>query len=616
MKAAFTLALLLTATASAAPDLNDPQKLETFLDGLIDAELRAHQVAGGVVAVVKGGQVLLAKGYGHADLKRDRPVAADRTLFRVASISKTILWTAVMQLVDQGKLDLHADVNRYLKVFRIPATFPQPITLHHLLTHTAGFEDLLAGLFPENEKNVRPLEQALASRIPSRVRPPGEVVAYSNYGSALAGYIVQVVSGMPYEQYLEERIFQPLGMVHSTIRQPVPAPLARDLSIGYKKGSGNDYEQGNFEFLNLTPAGGVSTTATDMANYMIAHLQNGAFQGVRILSEAAAHDMHRVAFSLDPHIGGPTHGFWERYINGQRVIEHGGDTMYFHSILMLLPEHNVGLFGSFNTASSSAARNELHQAFLDRYFPESLTDVPKSKPDSVAKLRRFVGFYRSTRREYARMLSLMALLEPFGGVVHVTAESEGTLRAWGHRLVHVEPLLFRSLDGKSTVAFREDSQGRITQVIPIPYVCFEKVGWSQTPPLHLIWAGGCLLLFLTSLIAWPIAALTRPPAHRGAFRVVAAWLALALALCALALVSVLAASGESIVNGVSPLLRVALNLGYLMPVLALALATCAYLTWRNRVWSVTMRVHYSLVALAGILFVAWLSSWTLLGVRY
>jgi CubicO group peptidase (beta-lactamase class C family) len=216
---------------SAALGPTDPGEVEAFFDDLMPRQLKSERVVGAAVAVVKDGRLLFAKGYGYAGLERGRPVEAERTLFYPGSTGKLFTWTAVMQLAEQGKLDLHADVNRYLD-FAIAATYPQPITLAHLLTHTAGFEEEMGLMLAASQREVPPLREVLVERMPPRVYPPGELSAYSNYGTALAGYVVERVSGQPFEAYIAEHILTPLGMERSAAVQPLPAHLA-DLAGTY-----------------------------------------------------------------------------------------------------------------------------------------------------------------------------------------------------------------------------------------------------------------------------------------------------------------------------------------------------------------------------------------------
>src|SRR5215210_4401553 len=195
----------------------DPAEMKAFLDEELGREMEKHHIAGAAVSVVKDGKLFFAKGYGDADLENGIPVDPERTNFRIGSLAKLFTWTAVMQLAEQGKLDLNADINSYLD-FRIPDTYPQPITLKNLMTHTSGFEDRYYERLAKDPNDLMPPREWLISHMPARVSQPGDVAAYSSYGAALAGYIVARVSGEPYDQYIQEHILNPLGMVHTTAK--------------------------------------------------------------------------------------------------------------------------------------------------------------------------------------------------------------------------------------------------------------------------------------------------------------------------------------------------------------------------------------------------------------
>src|SRR5574342_1182188 len=204
----------------------DPAEMEAFLDELFGRHMEEYHIAGAAVSVVKDGALLFAKGYGYADLENGIPVDPEGTVFRLGSVTKLFTWTAVMQLAERGKLDLDADINKYLD-FRIPDTYPEPITIKHLMTHTAGFEDRFFELMALDVDDLVPAREWLVSHMPARVRPPGDCAAYSNYGTSLAGYIVARISGQPYDQYIQEHILNPLGMAHSTARTPITPDLDR-----------------------------------------------------------------------------------------------------------------------------------------------------------------------------------------------------------------------------------------------------------------------------------------------------------------------------------------------------------------------------------------------------
>ncbi|HEX4860445.1 MAG TPA: serine hydrolase domain-containing protein, partial [Rhizomicrobium sp.] len=244
------------------------EDLHGFLDGMIPYALHRGDIAGATIAVVKDGHLLFAQGYGYADIKTMRPVVADETLFRPGSVSKLFTWTSVMQLVEQGKLDLDRDVNDYLD-FKVPEKFGKPITLRNIMTHTSGFEETLSELFLAKPEQQYPLREYLIRHMPQRIFPPGKVVAYSNYATTMAGYIVQRVSGEPFDAYVEHHIFAPLGMTHSTFSQPLPAKFAGDMAKGYKVASA---PAGPYELVGLAPAGSLAASGGDMARFMIAHL--------------------------------------------------------------------------------------------------------------------------------------------------------------------------------------------------------------------------------------------------------------------------------------------------------------------------------------------------------
>src|SRR5713101_1343906 len=365
------------AQPSPAP-LFTRQDFETFLDALIPSQLQNRDIAGAVVSVVKDGQVLFAKGYGYADFTAKKPVLADQTLFRPGSISKLFTATAVMQLVEQGKLDLDRDVNDYLD-FPIPKTYPESVTLRQLLTHAGGFEETLKNLFVAYESDIKPLRTYLVNEMPARIFPPGKIPSYSNYGFTLAGYIVERVSGEKFERYVENHILKPLGMNNSTFDQPLPPQLAPQMSKGYLSVSKKPRD---FEWVQAAPAGALTTTASDMTRFMLAFLQDGAVDGVSILKPETVRQMETRQFEFDPMLTGLGITFMEYLIDPVRIIAHGGDTVYFHSDMILVPDAHLGYFLSYNSLGKDGGggRGEVWRTFVNRYF--SSTGQPKVDVDS------------------------------------------------------------------------------------------------------------------------------------------------------------------------------------------------------------------------------------------
>src|SRR6266699_806724 len=364
------------AQPSPAP-LFTRQDFETLLDALIPSQLQNRDIAGAVVSVVKDGQVFFAKGYGYADFAAKKPVLADQTLFRPGSISKLFTATAVMQLVEQGKLDLDRDVNDYLD-FPIPKTYPEPVTLRQLLTHTGGFEETLKNLFVAHESDIKPLHTYLVNEMPARIFPPGKIPSYSNYGFTLAGYIVERVSGEKFERYVENHILKPLGMNNSTFDQPLPPQLAPQMSKGYLSASKKPRD---YEWVQAAPAGALTTTASDMTRFMLAFLQDGAVDGVSILKPETVRQMETRQFEFDPILPGLGITFMEYLIDPVRIVAHGGDTVYFHSDMILIPDAHLGYFLSYNSLGKDVGggRGEVWRTFANRYC--SSTGQPKVDVD-------------------------------------------------------------------------------------------------------------------------------------------------------------------------------------------------------------------------------------------
>ena len=488
--------------------------LEAFLDGLMPAQLEREDIAGAVIAVVKNGQVLFAKGYGYSDMSKRTPVTTDATLFRIGSISKLFVWTSVMQLVEQGKLDLNRDVNDYLD-FKIPPAFGKPITLRNLLTHTPGFEDTWNDMFVRDAQHMYPLGQYLENHIPVRIFPPGSVPAYSNYGATLAGYIVQRVSGEPFEKYVADHIFAPLEMKRTTFVQPLPEELKPLMSQGYKLASSDPKP---FEFAEGFPAGGLATTALDMCNFMIAHLQNGQFGSSQILRPETATLMHSRLFGTDDRLNGWAYGFYEESANGHRIIGHGGDTEIFHSDLHLILDSDVGFFVSYNSRGKGEldARGVLFKKFLDRYFPN--TQPPAGQIENAkADAARVAGFYEGSRRWENSFLKLVSLFPPGLGQAKVFANPDGTISIDSFegpngqllKFEEVEPLFYREINGRSHLVFRPDGDGQMQFQSDAPDVILQKAGFWENKDFNyanLILSLGVMIL---TVVAWPVGTLVR-----------------------------------------------------------------------------------------------------------
>ncbi|WP_202845443.1 serine hydrolase domain-containing protein [Luteimonas saliphila] len=507
------------AAAAPAPAAGTPGlergDVEAWLDGFMPYALAAGDIAGAVVVVVKDGQVLVQKGYGYSDLASRAPVDPEATLFRPGSVSKLFTWTAVMQLVEQGKLDLDADVNQYLD-FELPAHDDTPVTLRQIMTHTTGFEEQIRALITASEDEITPLGEALKHWVPERIHAPGTTPAYSNYATALAGYIVERVSGESFDDYLDRHIFQPLGMAHSSFRQPLPPALLAQMSKGYSRAS--DGTPQDYEFISLAPAGSLAATGSDMARFMIAHLQGGAYGDARILDADTARTMHATGQASVGPLNRMMLGFYETSVNGHRAISHGGDTQWFHSDLQLFPDDGIGLFVSMNSSGRDGAtghiRYALSRGFADRYLPgDAQTQAGVSEADAQLHAQQIAGTYTSSRRPDSNFLSLANLLGP----VKVVANEDGTISvtlALGpggapKKWREVAPYVWQ--DTSSTDRLAADVvDGKVTRFSMEPYapiMVFQRLSGWQALGMPLLVAS--LAVLLLTVLAWPVSALVR-----------------------------------------------------------------------------------------------------------
>jgi CubicO group peptidase (beta-lactamase class C family) len=453
--------------AAAAPRRTAPidsALVAAVVDSVMASAMPREHIPGAAFVLVQRGRVVIAKAYGQANAAARRAWTTDATIFPIASISKLFTATAAMQLVDEGRVGLDTDVNRYLRSARVPGTYPQPVTLGHLLSHTAGLDEL-PGRRVRNASELMPLGRFLATRL-VRVHPPGAMTSYSSYGVALAGLMVEDVSGLSYEDFLRQRIWQPLGMTRTTITL-APTDSAA-LAAAYELDDGKLVPV-PYEMYQTPPAGSILSTASDMARFMVAHLQHGRGGDARLLSDSAAGLMHRRRATMHPRLPGWTLGFQENDLNGRRLLEPGGDIGGFSSLLTLMPDEDVGFF-VVNHLEGSNLRFGLRQALLDRFFPDARpVEPPAPSRAGAERLRRLAGAYRA---------NIFCHSCPDGGNTQdfaVEANADGSITLWDQRWVEVAPLYFVGADGRGRIGFAEDSAGRIVAVTAGSWKVLERV---------------------------------------------------------------------------------------------------------------------------------------------
>ena len=497
-----------TSSSSSLPPREPPagkhqlttEDVNAWLDGKLPDALKNGDIPGAVVSVVKDGQVVTTRGYGWADsgASGGQPVAVDpeKSLFRVASISKIPTSIAAMQLVEQGKVDLDADISAYLD-FEIERRFDEPLTLRHLLTHSAGFDEH-GSLTPTTD-----LEAYVKNDPPTQVFAPGTTPGYSNYGMALAGYIVQRVSGQPFETYVREHVLEPAGMTSSTYEQPLPKDMAGSLGPGYTSTG----EEVPFEVMGDFPAGSLTVSAPDFAAFMNAQLSRSP----KLLREETWEQMWSPGLGEErlgnrAKAGEMGLGYFELTRHGRRIVEHSGDhTRGWHSKFELYPEEKTGIFISYNGDGNESARSlreDLAQGFADRYFPGETVKASGSK-DSAERARQVAGSYISSLGPWNTFL---AAWSPFFGKATIEHTGGGKLMLDEAQYVEVEPWVWRQVDGAGAIA-AQVKDGKVVSLSRGPALTLIPVTPVQQALVPMF--GVCLVLLLVVTVAWPVGALRR-----------------------------------------------------------------------------------------------------------
>jgi CubicO group peptidase (beta-lactamase class C family) len=443
------------APTQSAPPI-DTAQLAAFVDSFMTARMRDERIPGAGFVFVQNGRVSLIRGYGLANVAQHRRVVPDSTIWRIGSISKVFTATAAMQLVDRGVVQLDAPIDRYVRRVPIPQTYPDPVTLRHLLSHTAGFDEIRPGTQAATRDGLLPLDQFLTGRL-VRIRRPGRTTAYSTYGMTLAGEMIEEVSGISFENFLQRNIWEPLGMTRSMI--DVPTTLQGDVATGYELSADSLVPQ-SWEWYHTTPASSINATVADMGRFLIAHLARAGAVTARVLSDSTMREMHRQQVAMHPSIPGFALGFYEDYVGDLRVLEHGGNVAGFSAQMVLIPSATAGFF-VVNHFEGSRLRDDLKWLLLERFFPaaKQRRPVPTSLPPvEQVHPARFVG-------QYIPLTSCFSC-QPVraSAVMTVTARPDGTLAFAGGRWIAVDSLRFVRENGTGYIVFRADSTGAVTEL--------------------------------------------------------------------------------------------------------------------------------------------------------
>ncbi len=605
---------LLAPMAAQAHDIRDTETLEAFIDGVIESSMEEHHVAGVVVSITTPDTVLLSKGYGYADIEQGIQVTPDKTLFRIGSVTKLFVWLPLMQLLEQGKLYVDADVNDYLTSVQIPDAFDRPVTLADIMTHTAGFEDHAIGLFGKDASSMRPYADILNDEMPMRVRPPGQYASYSNHGVGVAGLMIEEISGQSWVDYIQEHVLMPLGMHLTSPLQPLPDDLNKLMSKGYAFEAGK-YVAKDFEYVPLAPAGAISATATDMTRFLQMFLNHGELNGARVMAKATSQEMQSILFRPAPGLNGLLHGMYENSSNGQLVIGHGGDTLWFHTDFMLMPEAGIGFYISTNSANGPRVRAAFRTALLNRYFHRHEDHTVDFEKTDLAKL---AGDYGSLRHSSDDLTKLVKLMTP----VSIIPTPDGELMLTGAVVgeyplyfEEVSPLIFKRRGYEDIISFELDETGVATHLFfnQFPVVAAERMSGFNSVGLNFLIPGVTVLVFGWVLIAWVVQRRTRvyclsPEVNR--FRNAAWPLAALIFLYFFGLATVID-DQDAIIFGLSAMVKIVMSISFLIAALTLYTVFLTPAILRSNEIGMASKIGYFTISLVASGFCWFIYHWRL-----
>jgi CubicO group peptidase (beta-lactamase class C family) len=618
------LALLIVCGAtvpSALASFPGNDEIESFIDPLVQEQMDEYSIPGVALSIVQDGEILLSKGYGVLEDGSEDPVESDQTIFDLGSVAKLFTSTAVMQQVEAGNLDLDTDVRAYLtdSIVEIPNDYDEPITLRHLLTHTAGFDDrLYLGMVAPGPDDIQPLDENLDEHMPPLIRPPGETNQYSNAGMVLAGHIVEEVSGESFAEYIENHIFQPLGMERSTY--DFPESLQPDMATGHESIPGPS-QPVDIWHLNDRPAGGLRSTAADMTQFMIAHLNDGD----AILEPETVEEMHQTQFRAHEGISGSAIGFIEHQVGDRRGLHHGGQWIGFSSLLYLLPDEDAGIFITANHGSGIYTQMPIVEALLDEYFPADGVAEAAATPSGTT----ISGTFRWNRLDRHTFMQLPSTVT--GITISVDNEGEGMIStSMSPQLIpdttweEVEPGLYQEVDGTNRLGVDFDGDGdAVTVHLSWPLLMtMDRVAWYESTAFHL----ALLLLFLVTLLTtaiWPVRRLYRRirghsreySENHARTRLIAG--AIAGLIFAFLIGTLLMVVGNTVwFFQIPTLFKIWLVLPILAALLTIPLIYFVVLLWMRNEADPARRIHLTLIAVAMIGFIPYLWYWGVLGFNY
>jgi CubicO group peptidase (beta-lactamase class C family) len=616
MTSARCLIALLIAAAPVAAQQPTPAAVNALLDSLGPAAVASAFVPGAVVAIVRNDSVIALRGFGFARLEDSVRADPARSIYRLASVAKLFVATTVLQRVQAGQLALERDVAQMAPDVPIPGGWSQPITLRHLLTHTAGFDERVIGYAARSRAEMRPLGEYLAERLPDRGWAPGSVVSYSNHGMAFAAYIAERQARFPFAQLANDVMFAPLGMHHTYYIEPRDSALAGDLAPGYRCGP-SGCERAPVTWSHAYPVGLAFSTAADMARAMRAWLEHGKIDGQQVLDATVVDGMMQEQFTHDPRVPGNGFAFFQQRNRGHTVVAHAGGVPGTATVLALVPSQGLGVFIATNAGEPTVPRLLL-EGLLDALLPD------ESPPAPVANgpVREYAGNWKLARYSHRTIEAFPAV---FAFTTRATAKGDTLLMAAGtrtRRFVRVDSLLLQEVKDGTRLALRRDASGRLTHLFTgmptggaeLPGA-FERASWYEGPYFLNEYASALLGWPILVLMAWALVTLGQwlwrrrrgqPAASRPMDRV--AIMAIALSVSAIAAFTwfgfgIVAggtrdlARSQGMAFGMTGKHIALLRLAWPIAIAAVPIAALAVVAWRRRWWNVFGRTCYSALAI-------------------
>lgn len=491
--------------------LFDSAKLSAFVNQYVNEHLESFHVPGLVVVIVGEGETLLSKGYGFANLEEKTPMTP-QTVIRAGSVSKPVTATAVIQLVERGKIDLHTPISAYINDINLEDRFGEASTVAHLLSHVAGYPDQFLLSHAPTKEDWKPLDQVLKSDLPARAMSPGKVMAYSSWDYALLGYTIEKVTGLPYERVISENLLEPLGMHRSSYLQPLPQEVFANLAIGYGyKNKEDKYRIIPHDFVKMSPGVALVTTGEDMRKYMLALLNGGILDSIQILKQESLAMILERQVSAHPYSRGRSYALSELTLSGRKVFYHDGNGIGFSSRIVLMPEYNLGIFLSTNhrslsenltSSKASTMLKNLSTGILENFTPKPTSEIPdvQPMPDAKERIGRYAGHYQTSQISRNDFFKLEALMDN----VTVRDNGDGTLKIGSGNYEEVEPLVFQNKKSPSFFTVFVENDDREAAYLTFGGTgSYKKVKWYQHASFHMALFGMIGILFFSMLILWP-----------------------------------------------------------------------------------------------------------------